>query len=315
MKMSSLHSNQLKILDVGSKRFGLGVLMRMLPDVETALFFAKAYKMPADQVSQLLQALFKSDLTDALFGGEHSVDLQDYLIDLARDIPDYAVQGRVIQFDEAAIPEGEILPKMWEAAELTIAKSIETVAEKLFDTLDRMPSKYGEMTFSYLRKFNAARPTGVTYQASIHHAQQAENLVIFDVSGSMSSTTVEAIVDDVVALSYKANAHLAIVSNDTFHWEPGTYNTEVVLEAAQYGGTFYETLIPLLQQNWGTVVSIADYDSSYGVKDAMKKMAHTRIGRLLDISLVNRPTHLAECLAQFADEVEPLLIGNTRYPL
>nr|DAL38047.1 MAG TPA_asm: hypothetical protein [Caudoviricetes sp.] len=313
--MSSSSSNPLQILQVGTKRFGVGVLQKMLTDIETALFFAKAYKMDVHQVSKMLQVLFKSPLTDALFDGYHSVDLQDYLVDLANDIPEYERMGRQVTVDPALIPKGEILPQVWESMELTVAKSIQDVADKLFDTLDRMPSKYGEMTFTHLRKFNSRRPTMAAYEASIVHKPQAENLVIFDVSGSMSVKTVETIVDDVVALSYKANAHLAIVSNDTFHWEPGTYNTEVVLDAAQHAGTHYETLIPLLQQNWGTVVSIADYDSSYYVKDAMRQKARTRIGKLLDVSLVNRPTFLAECLMQFADETEPMLIGNNRYPL
>ena len=59
-----------------------------------------------------------------------------------------------------------------------------------------------------------------------------------------------AIVGDVVALAYKANATLAVVSNHTYYWNPGEYSVDSVLSVAEFGGTQYETLIPLLQQDW-----------------------------------------------------------------
>ena len=135
-------------------------------------------------------------------------------------------------------------------------------------------------------------------------------LVILDVSGSMSEGTIRTIVDDVVALSWKANAHLAIVSNDTFLWEPGSYDSDAVLAKAQYGGTHYETLAPLFDnRSWGTVVTIADYDSAY---DARRVIAQTNghVGTVLDISLVEQPTFLGECISTIAQNVKPLLVST-----
>ena len=60
------------------------------------------------------------------------------------------------------------------------------------------------------------------------------------------------------------------------------------------------------------MVTIADYDSAMSSYDAIKKTATGKVGTVLDISLVNRPTFLAECVGQLADEVRPLLVANTR---
>ena len=77
------------------------------------------------------------------------------------------------------------------------------------------------------------------------------------------STRSRTIVEDVVALSWEADAHLAIVSNTCTHWFPGEYSVSAVLNAAEYGGTHYEELAPLFENyDWGVVITIADYDSS-----------------------------------------------------
>ena len=127
----------------------------------------------------------------------------------------------------------------------------------------------------------------------------------------MSETTVRAIVEDVVALGYKANAHLAIVSETATVWEPGNYGVQDVLKVAEYGGTYYEKLAPLFNKDWGTVITIADYDSSQDAYRYIGANCKGRIGQVLDLSLVNRPTYLAEVVGQLAHSVEPLLVGNT----
>ena len=111
-------------------------------------------------------------------------------------------------------------------------------------------------------------------------------------------------------MSYLANAHLAIVSNTCTYWPAGAYGSDDVLAKAEFGGTYYETLAPLFDRDWGTVVTVADYDSSYGAKDALARCTG-HIDEVLDISLVNQPTFLAECVGQLADEVRPLLVANT----
>lgn len=282
----------------------------LLPDVETALFFAKAYDLNYSKLSRMLERLFNSTVLGALQHGDHSLELQDYLVDT---IPEDVFPQAKPSFVDAP-PKAEILPYLWEQAETTIAQSIKDVALKLAGTLDLLPSKEGAMTFRHMAKLNKQRPTVGVFGAQIEHKRQAENLVILDVSGSMTAETVSNIISDVVALSWKANAHLAIVSNTCFHWEPGTYNVADVLRQAEFGGTHYEKLAPLMQRNWGTVVTIADYDSSYGAKQALAESTG-RIGQVLDISLVNQPTFLAECVGQLADEVKPLLIAQSHVVL
>lgn len=311
MNQSSIRE-ALRVLTLGKRKFSFQLLQQMLPDVETALFFAKVYRLDYEQTSLLLSELFNSSLVSALFYGTHSEELQDFLVDLAADVPAHLLpENQSVKVEPDIIPKGEILPQLWDQAEIEIAASIQKVADTLFDTLDRMPAKFGRMTFQHMRALNDQKPTMGTYNAVIQHPPVPASLVILDVSGSMSQSTIQALAEDVVALSYKADAHLAIVSNDTFFWEPGTFTVDDVLANAQYGGTCYHTLAPLFQRDWGTVVTIADYDSAMSSYDAIKKVATGKVGTVLDISLVNRPTFLAECVGQLADEVRPLLVANT----
>lgn len=288
-------------------RFPKSMLKTMLPDVETALFFGQIYRLNAHELGILLSALFNSPVISALTseGGMHSDQLQDYLVDLGYEAE---IQSGEILLGEKQ-PKGEILPELWEANKVEIAKSIQQVADKLKDVVTKLPGKHGEMVFRSMQVMNAKRPTIGDHRAHIHHQPAKPNLVILDVSGSMSENTIETIVEDVVALSWEADAHLAIVSNTCTHWVPGEYTVEAVLNAAEYGGTHYEELVPLFEdQDWGVVVTIADYDSSYGAKSAIGGM-NGHIDTVLDISLVSCPTFLAECVGQLADETKPLLIA------
>ena len=307
---SMTSSEQLEVVEIKpGVQFGKGILKEILPDVETALFFSKVYDLNAQQVGDLLLLLFNTPLVRALVGESdyHSHQLQDYVLDIWAQIPD-ASKGTP-KFKQEA-PKGEILPELWKQLELEVATSIKQVAAKLQSTVGLMPGKQGSMVFRSLNVMNKRRPTIGDFKARIHHDPVKENLIIFDVSGSMSQGTVQEIVDDVVALSYMANAHLAIVSNTCTHWEPGTYNSDEVLQHAEFGGTQYEMLAPLFDREWGVVVTIADYDSSYAAMPAIKAMGG-HIDEVLDISLVNRPTFLAQCVGQLADSTRPLLMGNS----
>lgn len=309
---SSEVQESVTLISLGNgKTISVRALKVMLPDVETALFFAKLYKLDIHALSSLLREVFNLTVLKALTAGDHSTELQDYLIDTVPTAVYEQAKPTVVERP----PHAEILPELWEAAEVQVATSIQKVADSLAGTLAVMPGKQGRMVFGHLSKLNKQRPTIGTYAASINHARVQENLVVLDVSGSMSEGTVRTLINDVVALSWKANAHLAIVSDDTFHWEPGSYNVDDVLRQAQYGGTHYETLMPLLHRDWGTVVTIADYDSSWLVASRVKADARGSIQTVLDLSLVNRPTYLAEVLGQLANEVKPLLIGSTGYVL
>ena len=300
-------TKDLTLFDLGGNKFiPVNVLQRLLPDVETALFFAKVYDLDADRLGQLLEMLFHTTVINAIMEGNHSTELQDYLVNF---VPEDVIQ---VKPDEAPteVPDSELLAQLWEQAEVAVAKSIKTVAEKLVGTLSRLPSKEGQMVFRTMAQMNHRRNSLGVHKATIQHEVVPDVLVILDVSGSMSESTITAIIDDVVALSWKANAYLAIVSNETYLWEPGSYSVADVLAKAAYSGTYYETLAPLFEKDWGSVVTIADYDSSSSAKAAIARTATGRIGQVLDISLVNRPTFLAECVGQLADEVTPLLISQ-----
>lgn len=289
------------------RKASVKTLKALLPDVETALFFAKALDMTYNQLRKLLEVVFDTTVLRALTQGSHSTELQDYLVDSI--IPEveemHAVQ---VSFD--TVPHAEFLPAFWEAVDVQIATSLKEVASSLADVVGSMPGLEGSMTFQHMAKMNRQRPTIGTYQAAVTHQRVTDNLVVLDVSGSMTESTISTIIADVVALSWKANAHLAIVSNTTRLWQPGTYTVDDVLREAEFGGTRYETLAPLFERNWGTVVAIADYDSAHDVRYKIAACSG-RIGRLLDLSLVNKPTFLSECLGQIANEVQPLMLGNS----
>jgi hypothetical protein len=308
MTTSTLVRKQLEIIEVKpGLKFPLQLLIEALPDVETTLFFGKLYKLDTYQLGELMRTLHNSDVLDALLGegGMHSTELQDYVVELGYE---YLINQGDVVFG-AAQPKGEILPEVWESLQIEVAASIQKVAETLGDVVAHLPGKQGEMLFKSMAVMNKRRPTIGSFNAFIKHQRHAKNLVILDVSGSMSENTVKTIIDDVVALSWQADACLAIVSNSTTWWEPGSFNSEVVLKAAQFGGTHYETLAELLDQDWGVVVTIADYDSSRGAQQAIANCSGS-IELLLDISLVPQPTFLAECVGQLAKETRPLLIAE-----
>lgn len=288
-------------------QFSLATLKAFLPDVETALFFGKVYELDYVQLSNLLSQTLDSVLADELFSGSHSEQLQGYILDLTAEVG--APEEGEVSFSPG-IPPGEVLPELWKSMEVEVAQSIKDAASKLTAVMSRMPGKQGEMLFKTMAKVNARRPTIGDFRPFIHHKRSAKNLVILDVSGSMTEETVTALLDDVIALSYMADAHLAIVSDTCFTWEPGNYDGAAVLKHAEFNGTRYEQLKDLMNQDWDTVVTIADYDSSQWAKDYLWENCAGSIEKVIDISLVPRPTFLAECVGQFAKEVQPILVAN-----
>ena len=303
---TSSSSNDMTLFEVKPDIYlSAGTLRRHLPTVELALFFAKVYQLDYTKLGQLLRMLFNTPVVQALTEGSHSVELQDYLVET---VPT-EILAEMQQFTSEPMPSSEVLVQLWKSLEVEVAKSIQEVANKLAGTLHLLPSKEGDMLFASMAKINRLRPTVGVYGAHIRHAPVPEVLVVLDVSGSMTKETIEAIIGDVVAMSYNANASLAVVSNSAFLWAPGGYSVKDVLAKAEYGGTHYEQLKPLFDQSWGTVITIADYDSS---PSAMKTLANCKghIGQVLDISLVSRTTFLAECVGQLADEVRPLMLAQ-----
>lgn len=305
MTMTTTEQLQLFTVKPGMK-FPVTVLKQLLPTSELALWFGKLYKLDARQLGGLLSVVSDDDVVSALTKdtGIHSHELQDYVVELGYE---WTLESGAVSFEDVPEPAG-FLPELWESAQVTIAESIQEVADKIKDVVGAMPGKQGEMVFRSLMTVNAKRPVLGDYKAHIHHGPQLPNLIVFDVSGSMSEHTVETIVADVVNLAYMANAHLAVVSDTATHWGPGEFSVDTVLNVAEYSGTHYEQLAPLFEEDWGVVVTIADYDSSYGAKPAIAA-ASGSIEQVLDISLVDCPTFLAECVGQLAKEVRPLLVA------
>lgn len=292
-------------------KFPITTLKAMLPDAETLFFFGKVYELDHVQLSTLLYTVLQGNLVDELSSGAHSTDLQGYLGDMVDDI--YGIDEGDVVFDPD-VPTGEILPEVWKSLEVEVAQSIKDVAAKLGEVVGMLPGKTGEMHFQSMMKLNAKRPTIGDFRARIHHSRQQQNLLILDVSGSMNSHTVATIVNDVVALAYEANAHLAIVSDYVTHWEPGNYDVASVLAKATYGGTHYEQLAPLMDLDWGVVITVADYDSFVDARSALAGRTGS-IELVLDVSLVNKPTFLAECVGTRAKEVRPILVAPGPYVL
>lgn len=311
---SSQVSAQLELFEIkpGTK-VRMEVLKDLLPDAQTALFFGKLYKLDYQQLSKLLTQLFRTTVVQALLaeGDQHSQDLQDYVI---TTVPAAELQQAGIVPAQFTNPVShEFLPELWEQLEVEIADSIAKLVDALDGALTTVQGKYGAMFFGTLAKLNKQRQGVIgTYQAQIKHAHAPKNLVVFDVSGSMSEGTVKKIVEEVVALAYKANAALAIVSDHTFVWDPGTFSAEDVLAKAEYSGTHYETLASVFNEDWATVITIADYDSAWTAQDYLAKNCTGHVQQVLDISLVNRTTFLAECVGRLADKVTPLLVGSGR---
>ena len=292
------------------------VLKDLLPDANSALFFGKLYKLDYCQLSSLLSKLFRTSVIQTLLneGDQHSTSLQDYIIDV---VPEHElVAAGIVPASFTEDTTHEFLPELWDMLEVQIAESISKLVESLDGALNLVQGKNGTMLFSTLAKLNKQRQGVIgQYQAQIKHKPVQKNLVVFDVSGSVSRPTAQAIIDEVVALAYKANAALAIVSDRTFMWEPGTFASDDVMVKAEFNGTHYETLASVFNEDWATVITIADYDSSGGVPGYLRQHCTGRVQQVLDISLVNRPTFLSECIGQLADKVTPLLVGNSQYTL
>lgn len=308
-------TRSLELFDLGNgRKVSTEALRTLLPDVETALFFAKAYDLKPYQVRELINHLFHQDVIDALLneGAEHSTELQDYLVETFPEEIE-AIEG-VGYSEDVAPPDTFLLKQAWDNALVEVADSIKKVAESIGGVLDAMSSKYGRMTFEHMRKLNVQRNSIGTYGAQIKHERVAPRLVVLDVSGSMSQGTVMRIVDEVVGLAYGVDAAMAIVSNNAYFWEAGSFTTADILAKAEYGGTQYEQLVPIFDRDWETVVTIADYDSSRSTLAGFRK-AKGNVDTVIDISLVNRPTFLAECVGQRAREVKPILVGNGHYVL
>ena len=310
-----MSTNTLEIMTLGGRKYSLSALVRLLPTVEIALFFAKLMELSAAECGLLLKKVFdKSTLVAELTGGVHSTSLQDYLTSVGDFIPDLVQGGVEVVTDpygsNTSLDES-VLAQLFESAHIYIAQSIRDVANKTHVLLEGMPTGAAEMHFKTMMKFNAQTGKMGTYSPTFVRPTALNNLVVLDVSASVSESTVGQIIDDVVGLAVKAQATLAIVSNSTTWWAPGTYSTQSVLCAAEYGGTYYETLLPLFHRDWGEVVSIADYDSSASVLTRFQAEASGSIERVLDVSLVNRPTFLGECLSTIAKSSEVMLLADS----
>lgn len=293
------------------RRWPLETLRKTLKSPVWVVRFGLMFGLDARELGALMRLLFpESDIVKALTleGGDHSGHLQNYVVSLGYDSELFA--GVPVSAPEAPDPEEGLIKELFERAEVQIADSLDDLIRGTADAMALMPGKEARMALKELWKVNKKTNSIGTYEAGFEAEEVPENLVIFDVSGSMGEDTVGRTVEEVVAAAVHAKAHLAIVSTHAYNWAPGEYDSKVVLATAEFGGTQYEKLAPLFDRDWGVVLTIADYDSSWSAAQVLKNCPG-RIGLLLDISLVSRTTFLAECLAPLADEVRPLMVARS----
>lgn len=288
-------------------------LRRILKSPKWVVRFGALKQLDAAQLGTLLRLLFPdSDLVSALSmeTGTHSGHLQSYIVSLGYE--NLLFDGTKFYEDDPFENDRDttLLAELVEKFEVKVADDLSDVLDTLDDSLQHMPGKQGRLEIKSLMKADRRnrKKLGVA-EIGVSHRHQRENLVIFDDSASMGRNTCTRIAGAVKRLTMQANAHLVLVSNTARHWRPGEFTTAAVDLEGEFGGTHYETLAPLMDQHWGVVVTIADYDSSWSAKEVLKERSGS-IDTLLDISLVDRPTYLAECLNPLAREVRPLLIAK-----
>lgn len=308
-----MSNEDLQLIEVKpGSRWPVGALRRTLKSPAWVVKFAALQDLNAVQLGALLRLLFPGvDIVQALGmeAGEHSHSLQSYVVQLGYDTQVY--EGVDLpDRDQPPSKEELLLAQIFEHLAVKVAEDIVDAMDIVTNAMQSMPGKDGRLAMkTLLKQDRRTKKIGLAEMQVAHH-HKPKNLVVFDTSGSMGEDTVGRIASAVKALAVKADAYLAIVSNTTTVWGPGEFTVEAVLDHAEFMGTHYETLAPLFDEDWGTVVTIADYDSAWGAKDALAK-APGRIEQLLDISLVDCPTFLAECLAQLADEVRPLMVAKS----
>ena len=193
-------AQSVRLVNVAGYSISEKALKGLLPDIETALFFAKAYQMDYQDLSTMLWLLFQTDVIEALIGEAHvhSAELQDYIVDVVPE--DVQVRYGVGHYDKSkATPDTDLLIQVFEQATVEVPSSIQSVVDKLGQVLESFPSKYGEMTFNHLLKLNRQYNAIGTYEAEILHKRTPPRLVVLDVSGSMTSAPVARIVEPVVA--------------------------------------------------------------------------------------------------------------------
>ena len=312
-QLDSHKSVQLVALNNGKAHISLGSLASLVPDVEALMFFGQLYKIPGRELIRYLQMIFEGTVLDLIADHQYSEELQDYMIEDI--IPNVYQLGREqVTFEEK---DTTILKYLFQDVAIPVLESIQELADKIALTIDKLPNDEGKMVFQHMARFNAKRNTIGQFQANIIHQNRLPNLVIFDDSGSVGKETVRALAEDVVALGYKANADLVLVSDTARYWPRGTYTVERIVQEAEYSGTRYETLLPIFTGSvWGHVITIADYDSSYQVRqkflDLKGQAVQPTVEKVLDISLVQRPSYLCEVVGILARNVEALSLTAPR---
>ena len=291
----------------------LVALKEAVPDIETAVFFAAALDLSLHDTSCMLERLFPHESVVRFFTeGDHSTTLQQYIVD-----PQYVpgVHDMPVSQYVGQPPQSVLLTHLLDYATTPVGSSIAEVASSIGTILSKFPHKAGNMSLRHLANFNHRRNQVGSFSATIQHQPEERNLVILDDSGSMGPQLIQAIADEVVALSYSINATLVLVSNTARRWAPGAFTTASVLEHTQFGGTYYEELQPVLNESWDRVVTIADFDSSGSAADYLRRKAKGSIGTIYDVSLVNRPTFLSIALNHLASKRHQIFLANSYSPI
>jgi len=287
--------------------FPLSTLKKILDTNRRLATFAAHFQLDQYELGSLLR-LVRPGVTMVQFLSDsaafHSMELQTYIVGLGFEHDIRA--GEIDAPDE--VGDDELLVELFEQFRVKVATQIDDFAVEMDAALKSAKPKKAKKVLRRMRKLHKTVTKIGLEELVIERYGQEPVLVILDVSASMGEPLIEAIVEPVVAMAVEADAYLAIVSNTTTWWRPGEFSVASVLAAAEFQGTKYETLKVLLDKDWSTVVTVADYDSSMGAKHAIADCTG-KIGQVLDISVVECPTFLSECVGQLAGEVRPLMVA------
>lgn len=293
------------MIELNNQYFNEQKLIEVLDTPAKLVIFSRAMQLDHNGFRRLVKAMGYNGVAEIMARWGHSSSLQSYVV--SNDFISEPTQMSFILDDDDELKESDRANLLAEILSLASVKVIDKIEDLCRLLAHQLVTNAGEaqtrLGFQFIQQYaDAHKRVKPTYGLGIQRVVEGgtlDNLVILDVSGSMGTSTVNAITDEVIALAEEADATLAIVSNNCYYWLPGTATASAVRNAAEYRGTHYEELVKLLdEKDWGTVITIADYDSSLSAKQTIAAQVTTRVQQVLDISLVERPTFLSECVGQ-----------------
>lgn len=275
------------------------------------ILFGQLYKLNAQQLMHLAQIVYGGEnFVDMLTSGDHSYTLQSYTEHIAGELD---VEQTITFSEEKTVPERDsLLTELFAAHQVGITSLVVEIADKFSKFLNTLPGHESKLEVMRLNKVNRRTGLPVSQRARIEYSNLLPNLLIIDVSSSQGSALIASIVDNCIDLAVKYDMHLGIVSHIAEWYVPGTYDRDAVMNSpCMNGGTSYKALadIGVASENWGTVVTVADFDGQQYDRDAWHK-AGGSVDHVVDISTVTKQSWLSEVVAvQSPNDVQQLVVA------